>query len=145
MKGNKEFSFIRPVNRTKVRERLQMGAERLLSEFGVELDRLMSESDGWTQDDWKANAGLYADLQAVRKFVVDEDCFGFYETVDGRKKVRAGIESGLGLASRLLQRLTREGARAVARCILESYKLGVTWQARSGDKMDLAQLLLIDN
>lgn len=143
--SEREFTFVRPVNRTKVRERLQRGAGRLLEEFGAEVDKMLSEADAWTPEDWKRDAGLYADLQAVRKHVVDEDAFGFYETdKDGNRRVRQGIEEGFGLASRFLQRLTKEGAYMVAQTILDSYKLGMTWQARSGDRMDLAQLLLID-
>lgn len=141
----RDFTFIRPVNRTKVRERLQEGAGRLLEEFGREVDDMLAEAGSWSPEDWMRDAGLYADLKAVRRYVVDEDCFGFYEKgKDGKKHVRQGIEEGFGLASRFLKRLMKEGARMVARTILESYKLDASWQARSGDRMDLAQLLLID-
>lgn len=140
----REFTFVRPVPRTKVKERLRKGAGRLLEEFGLEIEKMLRESRNWSLEEWQDKCGLYADLAAVKRYVVDEDCFGFYEVVDGQRKVREGIEDGFDLASRFLNRLIKEGTQLVAQCILESYKMDVSWQARSGDRMELANLLMID-
>ena len=133
-----------PCNRATKRRRARKGVGPLMNELDRELKSMMDESESWSLKEWRAKAGLYADLQAVRRSVCEEDCFGMFgKGADGRRKAAEGIEDGFGFNSRLLRRLQDEGPRRVAREIVKSWRMDMTWQARSGDPMELAQLLMI--
>lgn len=133
-----------PCNRATRRRRARKGVGPLMDELDRELKAMLAESESWSLKEWRAKAGLYADLEAVRRRVCQEDCFGMFgRGADGRRKAAEGIEDGFGLNSRLLRRLQDEGPRRVAREILKSWDMDMTWQARSGEREDLAQILLI--
>ena len=127
-----------PVSRRKVKERFPDAVAYELKKLKELFEEELKKAETWSGEEWKKNAGLYVDVKAVYESVCLKDVFGILGQ-DG--KVKESLQEGFGLAARLAKRLLREGARQVLLSVTASSDIGMAWQARSEDPVELAQIL----
>ena len=149
--------FVSPKNKVKRVEATRTAADELMAEFKKDMERRLSECENWTSDQWLGMAGLYADTAATMDAIFNDDCLGMFVPLqeggsasrgrpEGRaeryanRKIKPGLENGYSLGSRFVARLFREGPAAMAKSVQESYDVGMSWQARSKDRMEIASI-----